>query len=49
MRVSWINTKIQAFTDILDATVESITVNGENVEVKQTFTYRGSAIHSSIS
>ena len=47
LRVSWIKTKVQAFGDILDATVESIPVNGENVEVTQTFTYLGSVIHSS--
>ena len=40
-------TKVQAFADILDATVESVSVNGENVEVTQTFTYLGSVIHSS--
>ena len=48
-RVSWIKTKVQAFDDIPDATVESIPVNGGNVEVTQTFTYLGSVIHSSIS
>ena len=42
LRVSWMKTKVQAFGDILDATVESIPVNGENVEVTQTFTYLGS-------
>ena len=35
------------FDDILDATVESIPANSENVEVTQTFTYHGSVIHSS--
>ena len=49
LRVSWIKTNVQAFGDILDATVESIPVNGENVEVTQTFTYLGSVIHSSTS
>ena len=33
LRVSWIKTKVQAFGDILDATVELIPPNGENVEV----------------
>ena len=33
--VSWIKTKVQAFGDILDATVESISMSGENVEVTQ--------------
>ena len=40
-----IKTKVQAFGDILD----SIPVNGENLEVRQTFTYLGSVIHSSTS
>ena len=31
--------EVQAFGDILDGTVESIPVNGENVEVTQMFTY----------
>ena len=34
--VFWIKTKVHAFGDILDATVESIPVRGENVEVTQT-------------
>ena len=33
LRVSWFRTKIQAFNDILDATILSIPVCGENVEV----------------
>ena len=37
------------FGDILDATIESIPVNGENVKVTQTFIYRDVAIHSSTS
>ena len=49
LRVSWIKTKVQAFGDILDATVESIPMSSEYVEVTQTFTYLGSFIHSSTS
>ena len=45
LRVSWIETKGQVLGDILDATVESNPVNGENVEVTQTFRYLGSMIH----
>ena len=41
--------KIQAFDVILDATTESIPVNGENVQLTQTFTFLGSVIHSSTS
>ena len=47
LRVSWIKTKVQAFGDILDVTVESIPVYGKNVDVTQTFTYLGSVIYSS--
>ena len=47
LRVSWIKTKVQAFGGILDATIASIPVNDENVEITQTFTYLGSVIHSS--
>ena len=49
LRLSWIKTKVHAFVDVLDATVESIPVISENVEVTQTFTYLGSVIHSSTS
>ena len=45
--MSWIKTKVQAFDDVLSATVESIAVNGEDVEVTRTFTYFGSVILSS--
>ena len=47
LRISWIQTKVQAFGDILDATTESIPVSGENVEVTQTLTYVGSVIQLS--
>ena len=47
LRVSWIKTKVQAFGDILNATVESISVNGENVEITQNLTYLNSMIHLS--
>ena len=44
LRVSWVKTKIQAFGDILDAAVDSITVDCENVEVVDAFTWqRGSS------
>ena len=49
LRVFWIKTKVQAFCDILDATIESIPVNGEKVEFTQTFTYLGSVIRLSTS
>ena len=47
LRVSWVKTKIQAFTDILDAAILSAPVCGENVEVVERFTYLGSDIHVS--
>ena len=44
---SWIKTKkVQEFSEILDVTIESIPVNGENMEVTQMFTYLGRVIHS---
>ena len=49
LRVSSIKTKVKVFVDILDATVGSIPVNDENVEITQTFTYPSSVIHSSTS
>ena len=49
LRVSWIKTKVKAFGDILDATVESNLVSDEIVEVSHTFTDLGSVIYSSTS
>ena len=40
--------KVHAFADILDTTIETMPVSGENVEVTQTSTYFGSAIFSSV-
>ena len=45
--VSWVKTKIQAFTDILDAVILSVPVCCEDVEVTERFTYLGSDIHVS--
>ena len=45
--VSWVKTKIQAFNDILDVTILSVPVCGEDVEVMEGFTYLGSNIHVS--
>ena len=47
LRVSWVNTKIQAFIDILDAAIRSVPVCVEDVEVMERFTYLGSDIHVS--
>ena len=45
--VSWVETKIQAFNDILYAAILSVPVCGEDVEVTERFTYLGSDIHVS--
>ena len=45
--VSWVKTKILAFSDILDAAILSVPVCGEDVEVTERFTYLGSDIHVS--
>ena len=42
-----LKTKIQAFNDILDAAVLSVSVCGEDVELVERFTYLGSDIHVS--
>ena len=47
LRVSWVKTKIQAFTDILDAAFLSVSVCGDDVEVTERFTHLGSDIHVS--
>ena len=46
--VSWVKTKIQAFNDILDAAVLSVSVGGEDVEVVERFTFLGSDSHVSV-
>ena len=45
LRVSEAKTKIQAFNDILDAAIFSVTVGGEDGEIMERFTYLGSDIH----
>ena len=40
-------TKIQAFNDILDAAILSVSVCGEDVEVTEKFAYLGNDIHVS--
>ena len=47
LQVFWVITKIQAFSDILDAAILSAPVCGEDVEVMERFTYLGSDIHVS--
>ena len=45
LRVSWVKTKIQAFNDISDAAILSLSVCGEDVEVTERFTCLGSDVH----
>ena len=47
LRVSCVKTKIQAFNDILDVSILSVPVCGEDVEVTERFTYLDSNIHVS--
>ena len=47
LQLAWVKTKIQAFSDILDAAVLSVPVCGEDVEVTERFTYLSSDIHVS--
>ena len=47
LQVSWVKTKIQAFTDILDAAILSVPVCGDDAEVTERFTHLGSDIHVS--
>ena len=47
--VSWIKTKIQAFGHILEAAVDSLSTEGEKVDLMETFTYLGSVLHRSTS
>ena len=45
--VSWVKTKIQAFNDILEVAILSVSVCGEDADVKERLTYLGSDIHVS--
>ena len=45
--VSCVKTKIQAFNDILDAAILSVPICGEDVELRERFTFLGSDIHVS--
>ena len=48
LRVYRTKTKVQAFGDIVDASIESFSVSGEiEIRLSQTFTYLGSVNHSS--
>ena len=47
LQVSWVKTKIQAFSDIFDAAVLSVPVCGKDIELLERFTSLGSDIHAS--
>ena len=47
LQVSLVKTKVQAFSDILDAALLSVPDCGEDVEVMERFAYLGSDIHVS--
>ena len=47
LRISWVNPKIQAFNDILNAAFFSVPICGEDVEVTERFTSLGSDFHVS--
>ena len=47
LHVSWVKTKIQAFSAIMDAAILSVPVCGNDVVVTERFTYLGSDIHFS--
>ena len=47
--VSWAKTKIQAFGDILDSAIKSVSVGQESVDVVESFTYLGSVVHRTTS
>ena len=46
LKVSWTKTKVQAFGGLLDDTVQSVYACGEDIEVLESFTYLGSAVHN---
>ena len=46
LKVSWAKTKAQVFGGLLDDTVQSVRVCGENVEILESFTYLGSVVHN---
>ncbi|KAG0711023.1 Iron-sulfur protein NUBPL [Chionoecetes opilio] len=44
--VSWLKTKVQVFGDLLDEAVQSVHACGEDIEILESFTYLGSAVHN---
>ncbi|KAG0714561.1 Retrovirus-related Pol polyprotein from type-1 retrotransposable element R2 [Chionoecetes opilio] len=46
LEVSWLKTKVQVFGDLLDEAVQSVYACGEDIEIFESFTYLGSAVHN---
>ncbi|KAG0730425.1 2-hydroxyacylsphingosine 1-beta-galactosyltransferase [Chionoecetes opilio] len=46
LAVSWLKTKVQVFGDLLDEAVQSVHACGEDIEILESFTYLGSAVHN---
>ncbi|KAG0711101.1 putative uncharacterized transposon-derived protein F52C9.6 [Chionoecetes opilio] len=46
LEVSWLKTKVQVFGDLLDEAVHSVHACGEDIEILESFTYLGSAVHN---
>ncbi|KAG0714904.1 Solute carrier family 22 member 13 [Chionoecetes opilio] len=46
LEVSWHKTKIQVFGGLLDGTVQSVHACSEVIEILESFTYLGSAVHN---
>ena len=48
LKVSWTKTKIQDFGNLLGPDTQSVHVCGEDIEVVESFTYLGSAVHNTM-
>ncbi|KAG0728970.1 Exportin-6-B [Chionoecetes opilio] len=46
LEVSWLKTKVQVFGDLLDEAVQSVHACGKDIEILESFTYLGSAVHN---
>lgn len=46
LKVSWTKTKVQAFGGLLDDSVQSVRVHGEDIDVLGSFKYAGSVIYN---
>ncbi|KAG0724278.1 Sodium-coupled monocarboxylate transporter 1 [Chionoecetes opilio] len=46
LEVSWLKTLVQVFGDLLDEAVQSVHACGEDIEILESFTYLGSAVHN---